>query len=277
MRSMLIRPARLHNPILPSSRSFLSRPLRPQFVRNATISNLTTPASPKPVQAASFAQRGRVVNQYPQRLLIFHSPAAATAWTALSKAATIALFGIGCLQAAPNVYNDPNQPSWLVPAVIVGSAMPLVLVSFMTAPFVSDVFIRLPDWARKSRDSLKTFARRMPPDTRLDFQKIGFLPFPRTRGVQLSELRTLSSSKALANLEHVPHANAGKHTPAWLRLARGYLYLRPKSSHWQKTPAPDVWPLVLDHIQRNSIAAGSVKQASPAATRKRVASAKEGR
>lgn len=212
----------------------------------------------------------------------------------MSKAATIALFGIGCLQAAPNVYNDPDQPAWLVPAgnltyttppwlpadpclVIVGSAIPLVLVSFMTAPFVADVFIRLPDWARKSRDSLKTFARRMPPDTRLDFQKIGFLPFPRTRGMQLSELRTLSSSMALANLEHVPHANAGKHTPAWLRLARGYLYLRPKPSHWQKTPAPDVWPLVLDHIQRNSIAAASVEKASPAATRKSVASVKERR
>lgn len=138
----------------------------------------------------------------------------------------------------------------------------MVLVAFMTAPFVAGVFIRLPEWARKSKDALAKFARQMPLDTRLEVQKMGFLPLPRTRSLQLSELRTRSSMLYLANLEHVPHTTAGETVPAWLRFAKNYLYTRPSRTHWEKTAAPEMWPLVLAHVARNSLATGAAYASS---------------
>lgn len=139
---------------------------------------------------------------------------------------------------------------------LVCSAIPMVVTSFMTSPFVASIFVRLPSRARASKEALIAWARRMPQDTALEIQKIGFLPFPRTRALQLSELRTMRSKAVLANLEHVPRSRVAKQTPAWKRLAHYYLYARPTSSHWRKTPVPEMWPVVFEHAERNAIAAG---------------------
>lgn len=133
----------------------------------------------------------------------------------------------------------------------------MLMTSFMTSPFVANIFIRLPLHARSSKDALIEFARRMPQDTVLEIQKIGFLPFPRSRTLQLSELRTIRSKAVLANLHHVPHSTAGERIPAWKRLAHYYLFARPTLSHWRKTPVPEIWPIVFEHAERNAIAAGA--------------------
>ena len=132
----------------------------------------------------------------------------------------------------------------------------MVVTSFMTSPFVASIFLRLPSRARSSKEALMAWARRMPQDTALEIQKIGFLPLPRTRTLQLSELRTMRSKAVLANLEHVPRSRVAKQTPAWKRLAHYYLYARPTLSHWRKTPVPEIWPIVFEHAERNAIAAG---------------------
>lgn len=182
------------------------------------------------------------------------------------------VFGAGCLIAAPNVYANPESPWWMVPAVIVAGSIPMVMISLMTAPFVAGVFIRVPESARISKDALVAFARKLPQDTRLDVQKMGFLPLPRTRVVKVSELRPLPPSlKYLANFEHVPAANAGVHTTGWqnyarglLRYIRGFLWMRPTPSHWEKTPAPEVWPQIVEHVNRNNLRIGLANTAAPA-------------
>ena len=148
----------------------------------------------------------------------------------------------------------------------------MVLVSFMTAPFVANVFIQLPTWARKSKDTLGIFLRSLPPDTRLEFHKMGFLPMPRTRTMQLSELRPLSSKLLLANLEQVPRENTGKKVPTWLRAVRGYLWTRPTRSHWEKTLAPEVWPAVMNHVNGNAVASGVPQKPLYMASGRRVTS-----
>lgn len=82
---------------------------------------------------------------------------------------------------------------------------------------------------------------------------MGLLPLPRTRGVALSEMYTLRPSRVrLANLEHVPGGPAGQQRSIWKRMTQGYLYTGPNKRNWEKTPAPDVWQLVLDQIEKNS-------------------------
>lgn len=141
----------------------------------------------------------------------------------------------------------------------------MIVVSFLTTPYIANVFIQVPAWAQKSRLSAVTFARRMPPDTALEIQKIGFLPVPRTRTLQLSELRTLKSA-SIANFEHVPRSLEGKHLPLWRRMARYYLFARPRSSYWRKTIVPEIWPLVVEQAEKNAIEGGGAAAPSQRTT-----------
>lgn len=97
------------------------------------------------------------------------------------------------------------------------------------------------------------FARRLPADTKMEFQTMGLLPLPRTRGVLLSEMRTLPPSPIrLANLDHVPGGRSGDRRSTIKRMTEGHLYTGPSKRNWEKTSAPDVWQLVLDQIEKNS-------------------------
>lgn len=69
-------------------------------------------------------------NQFPERLLIFHSPTPVTALTGMNKAMTIVLFGVGgCMVAGPNVYFNPDMPLWMTPAGTMCSSWLLFLPS----------------------------------------------------------------------------------------------------------------------------------------------------
>ncbi|KAL1297874.1 hypothetical protein AAFC00_006396 [Neodothiora populina] len=282
MLTSILRPLSLARPLTNVTRlhSVLARvlpcrtsslPLRRAPLRHASTGNASAPKptvlSSQTAQGAPVTPRavnGRALNKYPERLLIFHSPTSATVWIGFSKAVCIGFFGFGVLMVAPNVYFNEDAAPWLAPLILLASPVPMILISLLTSPFLASVFIRLPPWARRSAESLQTFARRLPADTRLEVQKIGFLPLPRTRAMQLSDLGSVRTSRMLVNLEHVPSSRAeSKKSPAtWERLAHYYLFARPTPSHWQRTPAPFVWPLVWDQIQRNSIAG------APAAARK---------
>ncbi|GAB7357152.1 hypothetical protein MBLNU459_g8145t1 [Dothideomycetes sp. NU459] len=206
-------------------------------------------------QKASFASNARppFALAYPERLLIYHTPTPVTAFIGLIRAGTIVFFGLGCLFIAPGVAFNDDAPNWLVPVVIAGAAVPMTLVHLMTVPYVVNVFIRPPNHARRSKETINAFARRLPPDTRLEFQTMGLLPLPRTRGALLSEVRTLPpSKKRLANLELVPGGGSGERRSMWRRMTQGYLYTGPSKRNWEKTGAPGVWQLVFDQIIKNT-------------------------
>ena len=137
--------------------------------------------------------------------------------------------------------------------VIATAAVPMVLVHILTRPFVMNIFIDAPAVARRSKESLVAFARRLPPDTRLEIETLGFLPVPRTTGLRLSELRMRPQSLArIANLERYPFV---KPKSFWTRLAGtslNHFYARPTEKYWLRSRAPEIWPLVVDFIGKNT-------------------------
>lgn len=130
--------------------------------------------------------------------------------------------------------------------------VPLALTAFATSPFVADIHVWLPKAARQSREALHQFARSTPADTKIEFTKIGFLPFPRRRAAYFSTLYALRPKRfRLATIEQIPRANQGKETPSWLHAQLGHLYVKPGNTWTKGSRAPGVWQMLHEQIRRN--------------------------
>ncbi|KAG9764238.1 hypothetical protein KCU75_g9702, partial [Aureobasidium melanogenum] len=67
----------------------------------------------------------------------------------------------------------------------------------------------------------------------------------------------------LANLEQVHAIDKTSKIPKWARWSLQRFYARPVASRWKNSRAPEVWPLVLEAITRNTVANMSKKNMSP--------------
>lgn len=67
--------------------------------------------------------------------------------------------------------------------------IPLLTVALTTAPFVTNIHIRLPVFARQSRDLLTRWARSgIPPATPLQITTMSFIGKPRVSGLTVGDL-----------------------------------------------------------------------------------------
>lgn len=216
---------------------------------------------------------------YPSRLLIFHSPTLETTFIGTTKLTLLGGFVMSCLVVAPNVYLDEAAPIWMAPAgddcvfeenerllivlsVIATAAFFMTGCHLMTRPYITNVFIQPPGWARRSKEALLNFARRLPSDTVLEIETLGFLPVPRRKAVRLSDLRTVPQGFGLANLERVAANEGTSKLPKSMRWSLNQFYARPSAGHWQKSRAPDVWPLVWEFVSKNSVGGMSKESVS---------------
>lgn len=71
----------------------------------------------------------------------------------------------------------------------------MMLMSYLTTPFVKKVAIELPAYAQRSRDHLMNFSRNLPAETRLEFTTLRAFPFEKKTGVFLFELRALPAQR----------------------------------------------------------------------------------
>jgi len=220
---------------------------------------------------------------YPQRLQIYNAPALEVATIGTFKLAGLFILSMACLVVAPNVYADEASPVWMAPAgnpfsrllamfsvnslspVIAASATVLPLFHVLTRPFVAQVFIDAPAQARRSKEALTSFARHLPQDTAMEIQTLGLLPWPRTKTLRVGQLRIRPEGWGrLANLEQVTAMDKTSSIPKWARWSLQRFYARPAESHWKKSRAPEIWPLVFQAITRNTVANMSSRKLSPA-------------
>jgi hypothetical protein len=139
-----------------------------------------------------------------------------------------------------------------VSSVIAASATVLPILHMTTRPFVTNIFIDIPAWARRSKKTLQDFSKQLPADTTLEIETMGLLPWPRTKAVRISDLRILPQGYGrLANLEQVVPADDTSKVPKSMRWSLEQFYARPVISRWKNSRAPEVWPLVLETISMN--------------------------
>jgi hypothetical protein len=154
-------------------------------------------------------------------------------------------------------------------AVGVLGTIPTLTLAYFTAPFVHQVFLQIPEQARRSRHDLIRFARTLnanpqaTANTKLEFVTLRIFPFRKTTTAFLHELRALPPRKLrLANIE-LPK------TPEWVKRQREKgifqrmfdvvneprfkFYVKEGRLYTMKTGVPGVWEEVAIRIQQQTI------------------------
>lgn len=75
----------------------------------------------------------------------------------------------------------------------------MAFVAYITGPFVTYIHLRLPAFARHSREMLHRYARSLPKDAELDFTGMNFIGKPRVTRVKFSELQAAKERFGMVN------------------------------------------------------------------------------
>ncbi|KAF2834329.1 hypothetical protein M501DRAFT_910315, partial [Patellaria atrata CBS 101060] len=126
-----------------------------------------------------------------ERLLIYRSGTMKTTFIAWNKLTTVFVFAFSCLAVAPRFVFSPDDPSWMALAAITCGAIPMLLVSSATGPFVNAVHLRLPLHARRSVEALNKYVSNLPKDAELQIITLRLSGFQKTSSASLHNLRSL--------------------------------------------------------------------------------------
>jgi len=200
---------------------------------------------------------------YPARLLIYNAGTLKNATVGFLKIGTILFFAFSCIYIAPSVYMNPEAPPWSTPAVMICGAIPLIFTVITSSPYVGSIHIRIPAYARTSREVLMRWVERMPKDTALDFSTIRLIGLQQTNGLMFGELRALKPSPTrVANLERVQRSavwdqqrkRSGTIVRFFARFQepRNKFYVAERRTATDRSRAPGVWEKVFEQIKKQS-------------------------
>lgn len=150
----------------------------------------------------------------------------------------------------------------LIHLVGILGGIPLVLMSYLTAPFVKRISLSIPPYAQLTRANLQRFAATMGPTTCLEFTTLRAYPIQRTSTLLLQELRALPTQRTrFANIERVKTEATVKRWKemSWYRKMleianepRWKFYVKEGRSYTIPTGVPGVWEEVAKTIQRQT-------------------------
>lgn len=134
----------------------------------------------------------------------------------------------------------------------------MIIVATATAPYANSVYIRLPPFARRSKEALWKFSRQLPPDTPVDITMMRLSGLPKSTTAKLSQLRILPPRFGrLANLERVrggelPQRPWWARWINWVATSKDMYYVGDRKSGMKRSMAPGVWENVWKEIQKRS-------------------------
>lgn len=182
----------------------------------------------------------------PERLLIYHAGTPRIVFVGFLKITTIFLFTANVLLVAPTFYSDPGQPAWIAPAVAAAGAVPLFYVTFYAAPFVAFVHIKLPIFARRSREQLLRWAQSIPPNTEVDLTTIKSYGSLRISRMPFSELHPTKARFGIENLVRIKQTPSTRKKPWWAPKERNLFFV---GNERRKTVETAVWQKALAQIR----------------------------
>lgn len=122
----------------------------------------------------------------------------------------------------------------------------MLYVMYFTAPFVSYVHIRLPMFARRSREQLLRWAESMSPTTEIDLTTMRSYGRPRVSRILLRDLRKTKASLGIANLTRVQSSSqAGSKRPRWMSKPPTHFYV---GNERGKSREASVWRKAFERI-----------------------------
>lgn len=137
----------------------------------------------------------------------------------------------------------------LTSVVVVGSAIPMVFVTFTGAPIVSQVHLAIPGFAQKSREAMMSYLKNVPRTADLSVETIKSNLYPRRSRVRLCDLVAARSP-----VRPMSFINTKPGPRRWWE-GRGdvYFYATEKSRPAKGTHKffPEVWEQVFAQIKQN--------------------------
>jgi len=203
------------------------------------------------------------------------------------KLTMILVFAWNCGVEAPRWYLAPKEPNWKAAAglslsqfhckpwtsaesseAVATGALPMLIVIYTTAPFVAYVHVRVPSFARRSKEALLRWASRIPGDTELDLTTMRAYGKLRVSRLLIKDLRHTSSWTSLANLSRVLPASLDVSTKRqwWMLKPMRRFYV---GSERRTVREISVWQEVLKKIPKesqNSLPRGSNSLLEPSST-----------
>ncbi|KZF26248.1 hypothetical protein L228DRAFT_242688 [Xylona heveae TC161] len=190
------------------------------------------------------------VGGYPERLLIYHSGTGKSVFIGCLKVTTIFIFGFSTLIIGPMCFQAPDVPNLVAGAIMVGGSIPILFVTYTTAPFVHYVHLQLPMFARASKDVLQRYTQHLPADAKLHFTTMRLIGTSRISTIRLSELKFAKGRAGVANLKRILSKRAQEtQSPWWMGKPLTDFYVKQSEGNSRQL---GIWENVLHQIRRAS-------------------------
>lgn len=135
----------------------------------------------------------------PECLLVFHAGTGRSVFLGCLKVTTIFIFGFFGLVLAPAHFQSEDQPKWVAAGVMLSGIVPVAFVAYITSPFVANIHLRLPAFARYSREMVTRYSQALPKDAKLEITTVNFIGMPRVTLVKVADLRPAKERLGLVN------------------------------------------------------------------------------
>lgn len=142
---------------------------------------------------------------------------------------------------------------------IIAGALPMIFVTYTTGPFVNHLSIKLPGFARRSREHLTQWAKQVPRNTEIEMTTMHFSGRPRVSRMLLSDLRETKVRFGVENLAKVSNSPISFKSNRlwWVGKESNVFYVAPESTQGRKSNPwqvgawqSDVWQQVLNQIRK---------------------------
>ncbi|KAH7156557.1 hypothetical protein EDB81DRAFT_757004 [Dactylonectria macrodidyma] len=190
---------------------------------------------------------------FPERLIIYHAGTGRTTFLAMVKVTTLFMGAFFCLVIAPAYIKD-EKPALETAGIALCGIIPFIVVTYITAPFVTHMYLHLPAHARASQSTLELFLRSMPLSTQLTFTTMSSIAKPRYSSLLAGELTPTSRRFGLVNLVRNTDADNAKRSWYMFR-AVGKFYVQEKGPvrkvRYEKKKKDQVDAWIWDAIKEN--------------------------
>lgn len=136
----------------------------------------------------------------------------------------------------------------------------MVFVTYTSIPFVTSVRIKLPGFARRSKDQLRQWVQKMPSNTQISLTTMRFTGRPRVSCVLLSDLREIKTKWGIANLARVSNSTASASRPWWMGKDPPMFYVAEKGTKSRRSSSPITEAIALQQFVWQNIMARIQKQ-----------------
>ncbi|KAK7984883.1 hypothetical protein PG988_002505 [Apiospora saccharicola] len=194
--------------------SIAPRCVSPRSLSQLSCRRFASTTTAKPVANVVKAALERKY-MYPERLCIYHAGTGRVTFLACLKLSTIFVFAFFGFVVTPTYIEKTGWGDTTL-RTVAAAIGPLVILGYLTSPFVSFMHLRLPPFARVSEEALRSFVRRLPAQaqtTELDITTMSTIAKPRVSKVKLSELRPANQRLGIVN--YVRDTTAENATRKW--------------------------------------------------------------